>query len=302
MNSVCEEFRHLLQGFAPGDGFHETPVAGVYCIKVSKPARRTKDRWRASLSIVVQGAKEIVLGRKVFRVTAGQYVATPIQLPVISRVAGAADEEPFLCLLIDMDPLTISEVSAGLTKESTRGQTNTVRAMFSGEVTDRMLQAAVRLAQLFRTPEDAAVLGALLIKEMLYLLMKGPEGAAIRQYVHSGSRMHQISHAIHALESELEKDVDVPALAKTANMSRSAFFKHFKEVTAMSPIQYQKRLRLHEARRLMLEKGDSAESSSFKVGYKSPSQFSREYSRMFGSPPARDAAKMSSSGQANLQR
>jgi transcriptional regulator GlxA family with amidase domain len=155
----------------------------------------------------------------------------------------------------------------------------------------------VRLVGLFRTPKDAAVLGALVIKEILYLLMQGPEGAAIRQFVHSGSKMHQISHAIHALESELEKEVDVPALAQTANMSRSAFFKHFKEVTAMSPIQYQKRLRLHEARRLMLETGGSAESSCFKVGYKSASQFSREYSRMFGIPPARDAAKLKSSGQ-----
>jgi len=262
------------------------------------PTRRSKDRWRASLSIVVQGAKEIVLGRRVFRMTEGQYVATPIQLPVISRVAAASADKPFLCLMIDMDPLTMSEVSAGLSNESTREQLNPVRAMFSGEATDRLLEAAVRLVRLFRTPEDAAVLGALVIKEMLYLLMKGPEGAAIRQFVHSGSKMHQISHAIHALESELEKDVDVPALAQTANLSRSAFFKHFKQITSMSPIQYQKRLRLHEARRLMIEAGDSAESSSFKVGYKSASQFSREYSRMFGIPPARDAAKMRRSAQA----
>lgn len=297
MHKAPQELTQLLQAFSPQDGFHETPVPGVHCIKVSKPARRSKDRWRASLSIVVQGAKEIVLGRKIFRIAEGQYAATPIQLPVISRVAAAAGAEPFLCLLIDMDPLTMSEVSATLRSEWTREQLIPVRAMFAGETTDRMLEAALRLVRLFRTPEDAPVLGALVIKEMLYLLMKGAEGAAIRQFVHSGSKMHQISHAIHALQSELEKDVDVPALAKTANMSRSAFFKHFKEVTAMSPIQYQKRLRLHEARRLMLEKGDSAESSSFKVGYKSASQFSREYSRMFGIPPARDAAIMRDAGR-----
>jgi AraC-like DNA-binding protein len=299
MNKLLQELLQLLLAFSPADGFHETPVPGVHCIKVSKAARRSKDRWRASLSIVVQGAKEIVLGRKIFRMTAGQYVATPIQLPVISRVAAAARDRPFLCLLIHMDPLTISEVSARLRRESTRQQLNPVRAMFSGEASERMLEAAVRLVRLFRTPEDAPVLGALVVKEILYLLMNGPEGAAIRQFVHSGSKMHQISHAIHALESELEKEVDVPLLAKTANMSRSAFFKHFKQVTALSPIQYQKRLRLHEARRLMLERGDSAESSCFKVGYKSASQFSREYSRMFGIPPARDAAKMKSSRPAS---
>jgi len=301
MNTTPQELSHLLQVFSPGDGVHKTPVPGVYCIKVSTPTRRSKDRWRASLSIVVQGAKEVVLGRRVFRMTEGQYVATPIQLPVISRVAAAAAAKPFLCLMIDMDPVAMSEVSTRLMNESTQEQLNPVRAMFSGAAPERMLEAAVRLVRLFRTPEDAAVLGALVIKEMLYLLMKGPEGAAIRQFVHSGSKMHQISHAIHALESELEKDVDVPALAQTAKLSRSAFFKHFKQITAMSPIQYQKRLRLHEARRLMIETGDSAESSSFKVGYKSASQFSREYSRMFGIPPARDAAKAKSSAQASLQ-
>jgi transcriptional regulator GlxA family with amidase domain len=127
---------------------------------------------------------------------------------------------------------------------------------------------------------------------LLYLLMKGPEGAAIRQYVRAGSTMHRVSQAIHVLKSALDQDIDVSALAQTANMSRSAFFKHFKEVTAMSPIQYQKRLRLHEARRLMIEQGHSAEKSSFEVGYQSPSQFSREYSRMFGISPARDANRV----------
>jgi transcriptional regulator GlxA family with amidase domain len=234
-------------------------------------------------------------------VSEGQYVATPIQLPVISRVAVAQSERPFLCLLIDMAPLTISEVSSRLTHESTQTGPDVVRAMFSGEATDRMLDAALRLVRLLRTPEDAPVLGALIVKELLYHLMQGPNGAAIRQFVHAGSKTHKVSQAIHALKSELDREMDVPALAKLANMSRSAFFKHFKEVTAMSPIQYQKRLRLHEARRLMIEHGDSAESSSFKVGYKSASQFSREYSRMFGAPPARDVTSMRRSGRAALQ-
>jgi len=133
--------------------------------------------------------------------------------------------------------------------------------------------------------------------EMLYLLMKGPEGAAIRHFVRAGSKMHRISRAIHALESELDRDVSVPELAKMANISRAAFFAHFKEITAMSPVQYQKRLRLHEARRLMIEKADSAESCSYKVGYKSASQFSREYSRMFGAPPSRDTHRLRRAGQ-----
>lgn len=301
MNGSVKELGRLLHSVSCTDGLHQTPIPGVYCIKVSSPARRSRDRWRASLSIVAQGSKEIVLGRRTYRVSEGQYVATPIQLPVISRVAVAQSERPFLCLLIDMAPLTISEVSSRLTRESTQTGPDVVRAMFSGEATERMLDAALRLVRLFRTPEDAPLLGALIVKELLYHLMQGPNGAAIRQFVHAGSKTHKVSQAIHVLKSELDREVDVPALAKLANMSRSAFFKHFKEVTAMSPIQYQKRLRLHEARRLMIEHGDSAESSSFKVGYKSASQFSREYSRMFGAPPARDVTSMRRSGRAALQ-
>jgi AraC-like DNA-binding protein len=301
MNGALKELAQLLQSFSPADGFHQTPVPGVYCIKVSTPARRSRDRWRSSLSIVAQGGKEIVLGRKTYRLSEGQYVATPIQLPVISRVAAARSERPFLCVLIDMDPLAISEVSAGLTQESSETGLNALSAMFSGEASEAMLQAAVRLARLFGTAADAPVLGALIVRELLYLLMKGPDGAAIRQFVHAGSRMHKVCQAIHVLKSELDREVNVPALARIANMSRSAFFKHFREVTAMSPIQYQKRLRLHEARRLMLEHGDSAENSSFKVGYKSAAQFSREYSRMFGAPPARDVMKMRKSGRAAFQ-
>jgi transcriptional regulator GlxA family with amidase domain len=145
------------------------------------------------------------------------------------------------------------------------------------------------------------VLGPLVIKEILYHLLKGADGLAIRQFVRSGSNMHKISQAIYSLRAELNADVDVAALAKAANMSRSAFFKHFKEVTSMSPIQYQKRLRLLEARRLMIDVDETAQGSAFKVGYNSVSQFSREYSRMFGSSPLRDAMKFKRTGNSILQ-
>ena len=136
------------------------------------------------------------------------------------------------------------------------------------------------------------MLGPLVIKEILYHLLKGADGPAIRQFLRSGSKMHKISQAIYSLRSDLSEDADVTSLAKAAHMSRSAFFKHFKEATAMSPIQYQKRLRLLEARRLMIDDGEKAEGSAFKVGYNSASQFSREYSRMFGNSPLRDTVKL----------
>jgi AraC-like DNA-binding protein len=287
--------------FSSGEGLHESPVPGVYCVRYSKTDRRTKREWRACLAIVAQGCKEVVLGREVYLCDDAHYTAAPIHLPIISRIASATPERPFLGLLIDLDPLVLNEVAAQLEDVVLEESGNPVRALFRGTASEKMLEAAVRLANLFRGPEDARVLGPLVVKEILYHLLKGPEGSAIRQFVRSGSKMHKISQAVFRLKSNLHDGVNVPALAKAAGMSRSAFFKHFKEVTAMSPIQYQKRLRLLEARRLMVDESETAERSAFKVGYESASQFSREYSRMFGEPPLRDVLKIKKAGRLMLQ-
>jgi AraC-like DNA-binding protein len=292
MTDFRSQLSRTINFFSPMEGINTTPVPGVHCGRFSLTDRRTKRRWRACLAIVAQGSKEVVLGRQVYRIDDGLYSATPIDLPVVSRVAVASPGKPFLCLLIALDPMILSEVSAQFSKDIHADLENSLRGVFIGKASEEMLEAAVRLGRLFHAPEDAPVLGPLVVKEMIYYLLKGPDGDAIRHFVRSGSKTHIIAQCIHGLHSQLNHDVDLPALAKAANMSRSAFFKHFKEVTAMSPIQYQKRLRLLEARRLMIEGGETAEGSAFKVGYKSASQFSREYSRMFGNSPLRDAIKI----------
>jgi len=292
MNNSLTELAEIISRFSPGEGLHESPVPGVYCIKISQTDRRTKRYWRACLGIIAQGGKEIVLGPEVYRADDGHYTATPVDLPVISRISSASPRKPFLGLLIVFDPLMVSGIAAQIEKDFPMGLETPLRAWFTGKASEQMLDAAIRLGRLFHNAGDAPVLGPLVIKEMFYHLLKGPDGPAIRQFVRSGSKVYKISHAIFRLKSELSEELDVTALAKTASMSRSAFFNHFKEVTAMSPIQYQKRLRLLEARRLLTEEGETAEGSAFKVGYKSPSQFSREYSRMFGNSPLRDAQKI----------
>jgi AraC-like DNA-binding protein len=155
-----------------------------------------------------------------------------------------------------------------------------------------MIDAAVRLARMFQTAARARVLGPLIVRELFYDVLSGPEGAAIREFVSAGSAMHRIANAAFRIRTNLHTPVDVGALAKSSGMSRSAFFQHFRDVTAMSPIQYQKRLRLLEARRLMVDHDETAERSSFSVGYRSPSQFSREYVRMFGVSPRRDKERI----------
>jgi AraC-like DNA-binding protein len=300
MKDLRSDLAKIINFYSPRNGLQASPVPGVYCIKFSQTGRRSKKRWRAALWILAQGCKEIVLGRRIYRIDDAQYVATPIDLPVISRVPSATPEKPFLAIGIELDPPTLSEVSAQLAREITDKPEPAQRALFIGKASDEMLEAAIRLGKLFETPEDAPLLGRLIIKEMIYYLLKGKDGPAIRHFLRSGSKLHRIFQSLHGLRSELSDDVDVPALAKAANMSRSAFFKHFKDITAMSPIQYQKRLRLLEARRLMIDEGETAEGSAFKVGYKSPSQFSREYSRMFGNAPLRDAMKMIKNGDVGV--
>lgn len=301
MESLRFELAKIINLFSPGDGLHESPVSGVHCIKFSHSDRPTKRRWHASLGIVVQGCKEIALGDEVYRFDDAHYIAVPIDLPVTSRIFSASPEKPFLSLLIDFDSLALSEVAARLETEYTEEIDNPLRAVFVGEASEKMLVAAIRLGKLFQTPEDAPVLAPLVIKEILYYLLKGKDGAAIRQFVRRGSKMHKISEAIYKLRAQLNREVDVAGLAKEANMSRSTFFKHFNEMTAMSPIQYQKRLRLIEARRLMIDEGETAERSAFRVGYRSSSQFSREYSSMFGNAPLRDTREIKKTGIPVLQ-
>jgi AraC-like DNA-binding protein len=292
MKDLRSALLKAIERCCPGDGFHRTPVPGVACIKFSRISpRRAKSRWRAAFGIVAQGQKEVVLGRRVYRIDGAHYVATPIDLPVVSRIASATPAQPFLSLLIGIDPATLSEVAAQFSREPEKKPQPAQRALFVGKVTGEMLEAAVRLTKLFASPADAPVLGPLIIKELLYYLLKGNDGRAIRNFVHSGSRLHRIFECIHGMRSELSGEVDVVELARAANMSRSALFKQFRDVTAMSPIQYQKRLRLLEARRLMIDEGETAESSAYKVGYNSASQFSREYSRMFGNAPVRETTR-----------
>ncbi len=291
MRDLRSKLADAINLFSPGEGFHQSPVPGVYCIKASRPDGGAKRRWRACLAIVAQGCKEIVLGREVYRCRDAHYAAAPIELPVLSRIASASSERPFLCLLIDLDPLTLTSIGSQLEENFSKETENHPRAVFVRKATDEMLTAAIRLGALFQRPEDAPVLGPLVVKEIFYHLLKGPDGAAIREFVRRGSKMQKVSQAIETLISERRENVDVGALAEAANMSRSAFFKYFKDATAVTPIEYQKRLRLLEARRLIIDEGETAECSGYRVGYQRAAAFSREYFRMFGNPPLRDAKK-----------
>lgn len=292
MDKLYADFIKAIEDYSPAEGLHESPIEGVYSVKYSRASDYAKRRWRACLAIIAQGCKEVILDNEVFRCDAAHYTATPIPLPVVSRVAESSPDKPFLGVLIELEPETLNEVARQIKDFPREASDRPARAMFSGKTDGKMLAAATRLTQLFQEKrEETRFLAPLIIRELFYYLLKGDEGAAIRQYVRAGSNMQRISQVIYSLKSNLDKEINIAELSRAAQMSRSAFFKYFKEVTALSPIQFQKRMRLLEAKRLMIETGETAERSAYLVGYKSASQFSREYSKMFGAAPAQDAKK-----------
>jgi AraC-like DNA-binding protein len=274
---------------SPEEGLNETLLPSVQCVRNTQTTERRNQRWRASVCVVVQGSKELVLGQEVYRnEDEAHFIVTPVDLPVTSRIFSASLEKPFLSLRLDFDSVTLADLSAQINLAEAPDN-HPLRGIFLSEASEGLLEASLRLARLLHDPEDARVLGPSVIREILYLVLKGPDGPAIRQFTRSGSKVHKISQAVHNLLAGYQEAIDVEALAQAANMSRSAFFKEFKQVTSMSPIQYQKRLRLLEAQRLITNESETAERAAYRVGYRSASQFSREYSRMFGNPPARDA-------------
>jgi len=242
-----------VSALAVSDGMYQTPVPGVRCSKVSRPDRATKRRWHACLGFVIQGAKDLTVGRTVHHLVAGSYTATPMDLPALSRFVSASPESPFLAVLIEWNPRLLEEIAKPLEATLEPPPPERGHAVFIGAGDERMQEAMARLTGLFARPQDAATLGPLVIRELFYHLMRSPAGPAIHRFARAGSKNNRMQRAIHTLRSGLAEEMDVVALARAAGMSRAGFFKAFKEMTAVSPIQYQKRLRLLEARQLMVE-------------------------------------------------
>jgi AraC-like DNA-binding protein len=283
-----------IASLAPNEGLNEVPLSGLHCIKFSRTSQPQRHHWRATLGLVAQCRKEIHLAQTRYILDDAHYIASPIDLPVTSQIV-ATETRPFLCLRMDFEPLILSEIAAQLDPSPLPAVSQ--HAIYTGPASEAMLAAALRLLNSFHDPQEARILGPLLQREIYFHLLQSPDGPAIRQFVRAGSTLHAVYAAIHVLRSQLHDDIDIAILANQAGMSRSAFHKRFREATSMSPIQYQKRLRLIEARRLMIEEGENAEQAAYLVGYRSPSQFSREYSRLFGNAPMRDAAKLKLSSE-----
>ena len=219
------------------------------------------------------------------------YLVVSVSMPLSGRVVDVSAEEPILALRLDIDPAEITALiaDAGPMGVPTRP---TGRGLYVEKLDSAMLDAVLRLARLLETPKDIAMLAPLIRREILYRLLRSKQGHRLYEIAIANSQSHRVSQAIKWLNGHFEQPLRIDDLAKEVNLSVSTLHHRFKAMTAMSPLQYQKQLRLQEARRLMLAEGLEASAAGYRVGYESPSQFSREYSRLFGAPPLRDLARL----------
>ena len=267
------------------DGAYPTAVRGLTLFRRSAPTPPVGIMYEPALCVIAQGTKHIVLGEKEYRYDAQRYLLIAADVPAMAWVAQATPEVPYLGLKLLLDPLEVSEVVAQV---GPRPEAPAARAMAVSSLDPGLLDAVTRLVALLEDPQDALVLAPLVRREITYRLLTGPEGARLRQVVSGSDPGQSITHVLRWLKDHYAEPLSIEAVAKQAGMSPSAFHRHFKAVTALSPLQYQKRVRLQEARRLMLGETIDAAEASFRVGYESPSQFNREYRRLFGAPPRRD--------------
>jgi len=264
-----------------------TAIPGLSLFRRDAPTEPVSSLYEPSVCLVAQGAKRVILGEETYVYDANHYLITAVHLPTVVQVIAASKEKPYLGLRLKLNMREVSQLMADSNLPMPRPQ-QTGRGMAIGEVASPLVNAMQRLINLLDEQQDIAILGPIVQREIMYRLLTGDQGPRLRQIASGGSQGHQIARAIDWLHRNFTRPLHVEELARYVSMSPSTFHQHFRAVTAMSPLQYQKRLRLNEARRLLLVEPVDVTSASFQVGYESPSQFSREYSRLFGASPLRD--------------
>ena len=286
----------LISAHAPYDGSFELRVPGVHAVRRSRTTSGLAHAMqRPAVCIVAQGAKTVLLGPEVFEYDPAHMIVFSVEVPVAFQLTRASHAEPFLCLRLDLDPHKIAELVLRVYPHGLP-QVQHKRAVYTGQSNARIVDAATRLVELMADAGDATFLAPLVIDEILIRLLRSPIGGRVAQIGQAESSVSRIAKAVDWLRANFTQPMNVDELAELVNMSLSSFHQHFKSVTSMSPLQFQKVLRLQEARRLMLSTVMDAGTAGHQVGYLSASQFSREYSRFFGSAPTRDIARVREQG------
>jgi AraC-like DNA-binding protein len=270
---------------------YTTAVPGLSLFKREELTEPITGMYEPSVCLVAQGAKRVILGEDTYVYDAHHYLITSVNLPTVVQIIEASPEKPYLGLRLKFDLREVTQMMVDSNLPKPRTQQSS-RGMATGEVTLPLLTAIQRLIDLLADQQDIPILAPIIQREIIYRLLVGDQGERLRQIASAGSQSNQIARAIDWLKSNFTEPLSIDDLAAKSSMSTSTFHHHFRSMTALSPLQFQKQLRLQEARRLMLAERMDAANAAFQVGYESPSQFNREYNRQFGAPPLRDITKL----------
>lgn len=274
------------------EGQSTTPIPNLFLYRSEKPTKPSGSLHMASLCMIVQGEKRVLLGHESYVYNEQHFLFTTVDLPVIAHILKANPEKPYMTIVLKLDPYLLSQLmleSKILFKNTGKPQ----KSIAIGQVTEELSDAFLRLLNLFDDLDNLAILSSFILKEIYYRLLISPQGEQLKYIASIGTTGNRIINAIDWLKNNFTETLVIDEIASQIGMSPSSFYQHFKDVTSMSPLQYQKRLRLTEARRLLLTEEKDITSTSMQVGYESTSQFSREYKRFFGISPSLDTKRFS---------
>lgn len=285
-NELAEHIARIVRG----NGTVE-PLPGLHLIRASSPTGVMHGESFPSLCLVAQGSKNLLLGDTRYHYDPEHYLISSVALPIATWIADASPERPFLGLVLNLDPTLVGSVLVKSNQRAPRSHSSAA-AMHVSRLDADLLDAVVRLVKLLDSPGDTGFLAPLVMREIVYRLLKGAQGDRLHQIASLGGTTNRIAEAIERMRNAFDQPLRIEEIARELGMSVSGFHHHFRSVTAMTPLQYQKQLRLQEARRLMVGKGFDAASAGYRVGYRDASHFTREYKRLFGVPPMRDVERL----------
>jgi AraC-like DNA-binding protein len=290
MRMSRDELAELIALHVAEDGSVEA-APGLFLYRFSSPTGPRYGVTEPSFCVIAQGSKEVLLGKERYRYDASHYLLVSAELPVAGHIIDASQEQPYLAVRLVLDPAVVTEVLIEAGLHASR-MDDPIRVMAVSRLDASLLDAVVRVVRLLDSPGDYGVLAPLVAREIIYRLCLGEQGGRLRQIALSGGPAHRITKAIELLRSNHRKPLRMTGLARQLGMSVSGLHHHFKAATGMSPLQFQKQFRLQEARRLLLAGDVDAATAGYRVGYDDASHFSREYRRLFGEPPLRDAERL----------
>ncbi|RUO33772.1 AraC family transcriptional regulator [Aliidiomarina soli] len=271
-------------------GLTSTRIPGVKLYRSDDLTTAAPAIYEPNLCLILQGEKEVWLGDELLEYGELRYLLAPVALPVTCKIITASRDKPYLALSVSLDLDELTDLVIDMPRKSTTAETPT-RGIAVGDADLTLITVFHRLIELLESPEDIPVVLPLIKRELLYRVLLSPLGSRLREFARVDSQAYRISKVTEILRAQYKQPLRIKELAEAAHLSESGLFQAFKAVTSMSPLQFQKQLRLNEARRIMLYEGAEASTASYKVGYESPSQFSREYSRLFGAPPRADVTR-----------